>query len=176
MKKPAAKVEAASLQQRRSTSQEDKTVEATGCSRWGCWVWSFESFEKVSCNSFGRSAPYGSGSWTFTPTRCSRWKREPQERWHGQQRASQCGPVLQGYYWQLGGRIFWEQLDGFRHLVCFHHLPFSFPFSSTLTLSQLGRCLSSCDRQGTWRARFGEKLSSFQKLQKRYLGGSWEQK
>ena len=70
MKKPAAKVEAASLQQRRSTSQEDKTVEATGCSRWGCWgcwVCSFESFEKVSCNSFGRSAPYGSGSWDLHP-------------------------------------------------------------------------------------------------------------
>ena len=28
--------------------------------------------------------------------------------------------------WEAG--FFWEQLDGFRHLVCFHHLPFSFPF------------------------------------------------
>ena len=44
---------------------------------------------------------------------------------------------------------------------------FTICLSLSLTLSQFGRCLSSCDRQGTWRARFGEKLSTFQKLQKR---------
>jgi hypothetical protein len=31
-----------------------------------------KALKKSAATAFGRSVPYGSGSWTFTPTRCSR--------------------------------------------------------------------------------------------------------